>query len=87
MILPALCQENMHRFPTTARLEGGILEAPANVLAEGAHVEHDKFWTAKHPGVDSLQDKVFFLFGIKGYKKGVIDVAISIFLDGNDLTS
>jgi len=55
------------------------------VLAEGAHVQHDKFRSAKHLGVDPLQDKVFFFFGIQGYQKGVIDVAIAIFVDGNDL--
>jgi hypothetical protein len=55
------------------------------MLAEGTHVQHDKFRSAKHLSVDPLQDKVFFFFGIQGYQKGVIDIAISIFLDGNDL--
>jgi hypothetical protein len=55
------------------------------MLAEGTHVQHDKFRLAKHLGVDPLKDKVFFFFRIQGYQKGVIDIAIAIFLDGNDL--
>jgi hypothetical protein len=56
------------------------------MLAEGTHVQHDKFRLAEHLGVDSLKDEVFFFFGVQGYQKGVIDIAISIFLDGDNLT-
>ena len=55
------------------------------MLAEGAHVKHDKFRPAKHLGVDPLKDKVLFFFGIQGYQKGVIDIAIAIFFYGDDL--
>ncbi len=85
MVLSVLCQEHAHHFPAAAWTEGRTLEALANMLAEGTHVQHDKFRPAKHLGVDPLKDKVFFFFGIQGYQKGVIDIAISIFLDGNDL--
>ena len=55
------------------------------MLGEGAHVSHDKFWLAKYLRVDTLKDKVFFCSGIQGYQKGIIDIAIPIFMDGHDL--
>jgi hypothetical protein len=54
------------------------------MLGEGAHVEHDKFRLTKHLGVDPLQDEVLFSFCIQGYQEGVIDIAISKFMDVND---
>jgi hypothetical protein len=49
-----------------------------------AHIVHNQFWLTKHLRIDTLQDKVFFLFGIQCYQEGVIDIAISKFLDIND---
>ena len=60
-------------------------EPVANMVAEGAHVEHDKVRPAKDLGVDPLEDEVFFFSGIKGYQKGVIDITIAVFLYSNDL--
>ena len=85
MILSVLCQENAHYFPTAAWTDGGTPEPVANMLAEGTHVEHDKLRPAKNPGVDPLKDKMFFLSGIQGYQKGVIDITIAVFLYRNDL--
>jgi len=56
------------------------------MLAESAHVQHDKFRPAKNLGIYPLKDKVFFFFGFQGYQKGVIDIAIAIFFYSNDLT-
>ena len=62
-----------------------MLEPVINMLAEGAHVEHDELRPAKNLGVEPLKDKVFFFFGIQSYQKGVIDIAIAVFLYSNDL--
>ena len=84
VVLPVLCQQHAHHFPATARAEGGTLQTLANMLGEGAHVEHDKFRLTKHLGVEALQDEMLFRFGIQGYQEGVIDIAIPIFMDVND---
>ena len=55
------------------------------MLAEGAHVEHDKLRPAKNLGVDPLEDKMFFFSAIQGYQKGVVDITIAVFLYSNDL--
>ncbi len=62
------------------------MQALANMLGEGAHIQHDKFWLTKHLRVDALQDKVLFPFWIQCYQEGVIDIAIPKFLDVCDLT-
>ena len=85
VVLPVLCQKHAHHFPAAAWTDGGTLEALADMLAEGTHVQHDKFRPAKHLSVDPLKDKMLFFCEVQGYQKGVIDIAISIFLDGNDL--
>ena len=84
MVLSSLCQQNAHHFPATARTGWSTLQALSNMLGEGAHVEHDKFWLTKHLSVDPLQDEVLFSFGIQGYQEGVIDISIPIFMDVND---
>ena len=84
MVLSFLCQQHAHHFPATARAGWSTLQPLANMLGEGAHVEHDKFRLTKHLGVDPLQDEVLFSFGIQGYQEGVIDIATAIFMDVND---
>ena len=85
MVLSVLCREHVYHFPAAAWTEGDTFQTPANMLAEGTHITHDKFRSVKHLGIDPLQDKVVF-FGTQGNQKSVIDIAIAILFYRNDLT-
>jgi len=55
------------------------------MLGKGAHIEHHQIGPMKDVRVDALEDKVFLLWGIQSNEKSVIDVAIAIFLDVQDM--
>ncbi len=56
------------------------------MLRECTNILHDKFRLMKHLQINTLKDKVLFLFRIEGYKVGVIDIAIPEFTDVYNLT-
>jgi len=55
------------------------------VRGEGAQVLHDKFRTGKDPGIEALEDEVLGTRIGYRHQEGVVDVALAVFPDFQDL--
>ena len=56
------------------------------MFSQGPDVLHNQFRLTKNPGVEALQNKIFFRFGIQGHQEGVIDIAIPISFNSGDFS-
>ena len=54
------------------------------MIRDNTHVLHDEFGLTKHLGINALQNKMFFAFGLTCHEEGVIDVATAEFSDFYD---
>ena len=84
MTVAVLCGKDEWHSPATAQI--WLAPQPfVDMLGKGAHIEHHQLGPTKDVRVDALEDKVFFSWGIQSNEERVIDVAIAIFVDIQDM--
>jgi hypothetical protein len=60
------------------------MQSLVNMPGKGTHILQDKLRLTKDLCVDTLEDKVLFLFAIQGYQEGIIDITVPEFPDVYD---
>ena len=85
-VVPAVPgQEHPGHLKAAAAALGRQRQTPGHMVAHDTEVSHDQFRPAKHLEVEALQNKVRFCRALHRHQEGVIDIAVAIFPEVQDL--